>query len=206
MKKYLYYILLFSVVLVATLLSFFGKTDTSIIFMSGSFAMIFLGNLEKLEFFKFYGVEARIKATINEANATIEQLKSLSKALAEPAISLIASSVIPNPMPLSYRLSLISRINEILQSLQIPPEEIQRINGVSGNVLRVLHISRITAGIDNIPPDLLITSGQFSSPGAYEEFLNSRKLLTPERQELIKDLQYFIESGKFRRPELWEDQ
>ena|SRR5579862_2684757 len=205
MKKFLFGLMLFCILLISAITSWIGRNDTGWLILIGSSAMILLANLNKLKSIKFYGLAAELKETIQEANLTIDQLKTLAMVLAEPAISLIAATGTPRPLPLIYRKSLVDRINFVLKNIEVPEEEIRRMNDVFRHTLRLWHGVRIVEGIQNVPQDLHLPHKQFATPENYEQFLTSRDMLTNERKELIEDLKYFIEKDDLRRPETWND-
>ncbi len=206
-------ILLVIIVVISTIIAWFNKTSVAWIFMISSFGALLLANLDKLKKFKLWGLEAELKDMISEANATIEQLKILAKAIAKPTIGLIAADMMPNiPFPLLFKHNMVSEINKALNILGLTKSGIVEASSIYYMLMLYLHGVMITKDIKTIEPDILMKlhlrinddgNYQLATPKEYESFLKERDLLNEERKELIEDLQYFISHQEFRRPQIW---
>lgn len=71
------------------ILAFQDKAASSTVcFTAGSFLFLIV-NLDKIEYFKAFGMEAKLRQTLNEANATVEHLRQLAVSISGPMISMI---------------------------------------------------------------------------------------------------------------------
>ena len=96
MGPYLNLIVGFLIIIVpATLLGFWGKkTGMWSIVVAGATVLTF-ANIDKIQRFKIAGIEAEMRKAVQEANATIEQLRSVATTSARATItSLMANNFI----------------------------------------------------------------------------------------------------------------
>lgn len=212
MKKFLCNLGLIFIVIITTYLGIFS-IKLGALFLISSVTAILFANLSKLKSLKLWGLQAELKDIIEEAYATIDQLRSLAKSISKPTIGLLAiNGVSAIPLPLEYKLHLLGEINKILKKLNFSQDEINETNELFDKIMQFHHGIKITAGIKNVSeeeiknlhiqkqPNGMI---KIASPIDYKKFLKQHNEENPERAELIKDLEHFIEHKWFRRPNLW---
>lgn len=198
-------------IFMATKLSFFGITQP-IIFLTACFMVFLMFNFKSISRVRYGDLEADLYHTIEEANVTLEQLRELAASLAQPTLGLIALQGHFGVFPFSYRFEVAERIRDILYSIAIPEGKINEISELFIGTIRNIIAVAITKGLNQIPRNEIdavrlgegATRGRMGTPEDYEMLLKKYDLLTPDRQELIEDLRFFIENHSLRRPDFWD--
>jgi hypothetical protein len=209
---YLKVLLGLAVIFTTTWLSFFGAVQATA-FLAACCMVFLMCNFKSISRIKYGDLEADLQHKIEQANATLEQLRELAASLAQPTLGLIASQGYLGAFPISYRFEVAARIKTILQNIEVSEDRINEINSLFMITVRNIIAVAITKGLNQIPrneKDAVrlgegASIGRMGTPEDYESLLTKYSLLTPERQELIEDLRFFIENHELRRPEFWDD-
>lgn len=185
------------------------------IIVAGFLAMTFC-NLDRFVRFKAPGFEAEIQQRINEAYATMENLRELAVDVVEPVLTLL----IMQDRMLQYlsRETKIEIKEEIVQSLSrldVPQSKIKEATRFFDAVLIKDHLERLrniaskSNEVQKTAKDRLRELADLSSPEELNrvdvteiaQLLGNAINLDPEVKEAFLDLKYFLQKRRFRRPE-----
>jgi hypothetical protein len=208
-KPYFRLILVLMIVITAGVA--FKSPEIAMIFAATSVSAILLDNLENLDKLELFGLKAKLKEKIQEAEVTIEHLRSLAVSLSQPAISLITMhGNITKKFTHDYKAALIKQINDQLRYISIPEDHIREANRLWYFQNLNDHALRITEGLyPNYKEEIekLLALGEdgamVGTPEQYLELLKKHNLLDNHRKELVEDFAYYRKNREYRRPELW---
>lgn len=196
-----------------------GKLDVMVISFLAFILIVFVNNMDKISEIKATakGIEAKTREVVAKAEVTIEELQNMAKILAKTELSLIIRSGRLGSFNAEERERVKDSILSILENLKVSKEEQDRILDTDWNKFIVFDYAHAILGRGHIPQgfspeeikqwEKLREGGVENppSPNQIKEFLIEVGCLTEEREELIKDYEYFIKNKKHRRPEIWKD-
>jgi hypothetical protein len=163
------------------------------------------------------GFEAETRAIIDEARATIDQLRAVAKIAVQANLSLVMRSGRWGGFSFDEKESIRQASLHALDLLHIPKKEQEEMFGdwhkvnrfdyvhlllgrhtvpkeVQGNLELQAEWSKLRGGgFDGNPPSVVV-----------EEFLRKARMLDPERVELLEDYCYYENHGEHRRPDVWK--
>jgi hypothetical protein len=188
----------------------------------GMWFILNFGDLAKFEA-GLTGFKAEAKAARDDANFTIIQVRTLAQKVAKMGLSILGSEGRMGGMNDNQRLALKKEVEQALQELQLTTDAIRDATGDFEELYAALHVSHIVNAFfkDNgFPSRMKPVFGYTDYQEAQKDFVNRetgfrmppsevrRRLsamapLTPTVDELIKDYEYFLKEGKFRREENW---
>ena len=138
--------LILAIVIVPVLLAIFRGSKEALAITGAITVALFFANIDKFESFKGGGMEAKLRAAVNDAYAAIEQLRELGLAVSSPIVDEMAvSGRIMQFIPLKHKLERVAKIEETLRKLGAPEKDIeeamstiyQRVTG--DHVVRILY-------------------------------------------------------------------
>ena len=156
---------------------------------------------------------AKLKAKIQEADAILAKLRSLSLVNGRILISLLVKSGRWQPFTDDEKDEMIAAIGKLLRDQGVAENEILAAEDVIHKVVRLDYSHFVLS--NKIPNGL---SQEFiaewtellhkdfdntPSPEEIESFLKKANILTPLRQEILEDYKYYVIHKKHRRPEKW---
>lgn len=146
MKAFLFGVGVVIAVLVPVPLALITKSPSYgvLCFVSGTLAVLF-SRLDVLEEVSVGPLKAKLRLAISEANATIEQLRSLGGDLSDATLSLLMATEFMDGMGIAKKFELHQRIVNCLRSLGASAEQVKSaqanwFKGVSIMYLRVIRL------------------------------------------------------------------
>lgn len=201
-----------------------GKpTEMGIIVVAGGIALAFL-NIDKIQKFKGAGFEAEMKRAVEEANATIEQLREVAATSSEVILTDLMAGNFMSGTTLEKRLDLHDQLIGNLKDIGASKKQIENADKMWKRGIGVIFHRGIRVPLEgrkhpnqiNIKAEkhVLEASRKFqdllkfeewkaSSSDELREFINRKDIMNPEVDELLKDYSKFEKSGKFRRRDVF---
>jgi len=198
-------------------------TEMGIIVVAGAIFLAFL-NIDKIQKFKGAGFEAEMKRAVEEANATIEQLREVATTSSEVILTDLMAGNFFSGTTLKTRLDLHDQMIENLKDIGATDNQIGKADkmwkkGVSLIFHRGIHKAlegREHPSEINIKaePHVLEASKEFQDLLKFEEwetpssdslrlFIEKRNVMNPLVDELLKDYSKFEQTGIFRRKDVF---
>ncbi|MFM2478841.1 hypothetical protein [Celerinatantimonas sp. MCCC 1A17872] len=220
-------ILIISICLVILVLTvIFGwkamPTEMGIIVVAGAIFLSFL-NIDKIQRFKGAGFEAEMRQVVEDANASIHQLRDVATTSTKATLTtLIASSFgFTNGMNLKSRLDLHDKLIADLKKLGVSEQQIEQADEMWKRGVHMIFHRGIVAAIErreksciankNLEPKIREASREFQtkfldfdnwvtgSSGEMKQFIIDKQIMNPEVEELLKDYSEFEKNGVYRR-------
>lgn len=193
------------------------KGEESWTFAAFAALFLFIANLDSFVKLKVspQGIEAEMRKAIDEAHATLDQVRELAKITT--AMSISATQRIGR-LGSSYSAEEMNAVKDkhysLLKKFGVSEDEMESAVREHLNDMHLLmqrkyvhalksdfagpvnQIKHLNAGVNNL--------STFASPDEIELVLNDADLLTEERKELLKDYRHYLEHKKHRRPKVLE--
>ena len=215
-KDILFVISIIAVIAIATVMGFNNMRIEMGIIIGLGIAIWFFLTIEKFEYFKGAGIEAKLNKAVNDANATIEELRELAASLAEPTITLITmENRMFQYIPLSSKIQMKEDIMNSLRKLVVEDSRIKKVASFMDNVITQDHLYRIKDYFEakKIDDSILrvleeCVGADFLSQGEralmnLTDFIVSENLMDSTVSKYIEDLKYFVENRKLKCPGDW---
>jgi len=208
----------------AVLFGLLGKpTEMALIIVASAIALAFI-NIDRIQKFKGGGFEAEMREVLEEAAATIDQLRDVACAGAEPTLTSLMSDNFMDGVSLEKRLEshdlLISKLQEIGASeSQISAADAWWKKGVGvlyhrGVKNLIEHRSNDGQMLTNLAPGILEAGAEFHKTLKYEtwdaassdqmrEFIANKGLMTDDLRDLLDDYRHFEKTGTLKRREVF---
>lgn len=198
-------------------------TEMGIIVVAGAICLAFL-HIDKIQKFKGAGFEAEMKQAVAEANATIQQLREVATTSAEAVLTYLMAGNFMDGTTLGKRLDLHDQLIVNLENIEASPEQIHKADIMWRNGIGVIFHRGIRAALEGrenphqinakAEKHVLDASNEFQnlldfpnwmapSPKEIEEFANDKGVMNPMVEELLKDYSEFMQSGTFRRRDVF---
>jgi len=158
------------------------------------------------------GIRTELRQTLNEANATIAQLRKLAVAISEPELSALAmSGVIFHQLRFTDQYNREKRIVDILKSLGVSQDDITVALQIWKTVTLRKLSNVITVAIGETDKQL---AEKFAGvridahenpvkPDVLRKFLSDNHVTDKAVVELVDDYERLFETGEVRRPEVF---
>lgn len=194
--------------LATVLLAYFEKSGSNYAMWSGGIALLFAtilftfshGNVGEV-LIKVWGLEAQIKKSekvIEEANATIEQLREMALTFAEPTfVNLALSGNLMVGLTADTKVQFREELAASLRKLGINNTEIDKAAGSFDEMFNKYHKNKFLASLSDE------TKKTIQDDVTPEKIHALNLSLSPESEALLEDWEFFMKNKKLRRPELW---
>lgn len=201
-----------------------GKpTEMGIIVAAGAIVLAFL-NIDKIQRFKGAGFEAEMKRALEEANATIEQLREVAATSAEAILTDLMAGNFMDGTTLEKRLGLHDQLIKNLKAIGASDKQIEKADEMWRRGIGIIFFRGIRAALEgrekrsqinsNAEKHVLDASRDFqdllkfdewNAPPSSElrEFCIKRNVMNPKVDELLRDYEEFEKFGKFRRRDVF---
>lgn len=175
-------------------------------------AAVLLTRLDDIRKLKLGSLEAELERKIDEARATIEQLRHLARVIAEPALSAIAmQGQWRRELSFSYRYEMQQRIDNALEQFGLSVKERQEIAHVWSILVARGLAFRAVGDLKNGHPEhaerieqlFPKDGGRPAPPSDVRQFLEENRLLDDERARHLTDYEHFWKTGEVLHPEDW---
>jgi hypothetical protein len=204
----------------AMALALLGKpTEMGLIIVAGAIATAFL-NIDRIQRFKGAGFEAEMRQAVEQAHASVDELRNLAAISAESILTTLMAGNFMHGMTLAKRVDLHDRLINSLQGLGVPQPQINAAEEMWRRGVGILYQRGIrhqlegrtsTHKIDpNLSKEALEASKEFQdmikfkewkAPSAAEmrHFIEEKHLMSPALEELLRDYSHFEKTNTIRR-------
>lgn len=177
-----------------------------VVLVAGTLAALFT-RLDRIAEFTLGPLKARMRETLAETTASLEQLRSLAGAVGEALVLAHAGSWFMSGAPFETRQASIGRVLALLEQLGFSASERERIEGPWRGIACLRFFTRLRAEMRKAPPpwsqaqyDSFEALADFKAfraptPSALRDFLRGQQLETPERSEVINAYERFLQTG-----------
>ncbi len=201
-----------------------GKpTEMGIAVGAGAIALAFI-NIDKIQRFKGVGFEAEMKRAVEEANATIEQLREVASTVTEAVLTDLMAGNFMDGTTLTTRLELHDHLLSNLRKIGASARQIAKADDMWKKGISVIFHRGIRAALEGRkkPCELNIEAGELvlqasrdfqqlinfddwgvPSSAELRKFVETKNVMNPEVDELLKDYSIFEESDEFRRRDVF---
>lgn len=208
----------------ATMFGLLGKsTEMGLIIVAGAIGLAFL-NIDKIQRFKGAGFEAEMKKAVEEANATIEQLRNVATTSARATLTSLMAGNFMNGTTFENRLELHDQLISNLAEIGASKRQIEVADEMWKRGIGVIYHRGIRNKLEGRkhPSQLNIEAGEkvlaasrefqdllkfdeWKAPSSreIEKFIESKGLMNQELKDLIDDYRYFESTGIIKRKELF---
>jgi hypothetical protein len=207
---------------VPTALVIHGSASAATITLAIGVFVTFMARLEGLSKFKVGFMEAEMKQVIEEANATLEQLRSVASSVAKSALldSMAANFILGTPI--ENRLAIHDQIIESLKGVGLSDKEMSDVTDMWNRGIGMLFqmaiyhkmtgghrsgeakYNKVTAAMANKFQAMYdISKWKAASPQELKQFLVEHKLLTDETSQLVEDYQHFFNTRDIRSKDVF---
>ena len=179
--------------------------------------LLFAANLDRISEFRATatGVEAKTRDVLQRAEHTLSELQVLARTVAKTALSLVKRSGRLGGYNDDEEESFKRSILNVLDEIGVPETELSdvlydwhRLTEFD-YILYMLGHSRVPEGFEGhdifVEWKALRSFDNMASPDRIREFLTKWDILTPEREEYVKDYEYYRDHKRHRRPDVWKD-
>ncbi|WP_074905850.1 hypothetical protein [Nitrosomonas communis] len=206
--------------LLAVMFGLLGQpTEMGIIVLAGAISFAFL-NIDKIQRFKGAGFEAEMREIVNNANATIEQLRDVATLSSEAILTSLMADNFFDGTTLATRIKLHDQIIESLKKIGASDIQVSQANQMWNKGMRIIFHRGIRQRIEEMREKNGIdaeqkerfrsVSNEFQELLRFEEwiaptaneieaFIRDKGLIDDEINELLLDYREFEVTGKFRR-------
>lgn len=172
------------------------------------------------------GFEAEMRKAVDEATATVAELRSVAATTARATLTDLMAGNFMESMTLRERLKLHDELVRQLRAIGVSEAEVRRAEEMWNRGIGVIfhrgvrhclegRTKRSTINVD-AGEDLLKASREFQdllnfsewkAPSSAEirAFIEDRNAMNEDVDELLKDFQHFEETGEFRCPKIFEN-
>lgn len=210
----------FALLLIVVIFGFLSKTQEMWALTATGFVVLCFLNLSMFKSIKAVGLEAELQQVVNEANATVSQLKELAKVTAESTLSTIMEGNFFDGMTLARRLELHDSIISQLKIIGVADDEIEKVEHYWSLGVGVLYHRGIRKSLESSKLQLsssmditneirefqsLLDFENWKVPNSNEllEFLNQKNLINVDIQELLIDFAFYEKNRVIRRREIF---
>ncbi len=209
MGPYLNLIVGFLIIIVpVTLLGFWGKKNGMWLIVLAGATVLTFANIEKIQRFKIAGFEAEMKKVVQEANATIEQLRSVATTSARATITSLMADNFIDDFTLKNQLELHDQLISNLEKIGASKQQIGEADEMWKRGVGVIYHRGIGNKLDSPTAQefqglLKLDDWKAPTSGEIEKFIESKGLMNQELKDLIDEYKYFESTGTIRRKELF---
>lgn len=183
--------------------------------------LIVVGRFDRVTQFSFgaTGLMVQLQQKIDEATATLEQVRSLATATSFALLSELMAGEFSYGSPLTKRIEVRNRIIAELKSLKLPDEKLRQAEAGWQEYGAILYTGKIRSVVvkemkaagrsgDEIGTfesefKTALQPNTWTAPtaSAVREFLQKRGLLSAVAAKWIEEYQQFLNTGEIRRPD-----
>ncbi len=192
--------------------SLINETEVAFFCVVAGIIAMLASRFEDVAVLAFGPLKAELREKIDEADKTLEATKQIAGTTAKAALDLIQNSGRLGGLSDKHRDEIYKSYGEILDDLKIdrvPIEEFWHASVEYDYGFMALGRNQVPQGATK--EEILRWEGMNeaiedrATPEDIRSFLNDTGYMTPEREELIVDLEYYLEHHEHRRPEVWAD-
>lgn len=178
--------------------------------------LLFVANLDRIAEFKASGsgIEAKTRDVLQRAEHTLSELQSLAKIVSEANLSLVKRSGRLGGFDDDEEERIRSEVMGVLEDLKLTESERDMVLRDWHRLtefdyaLYILGHTRVPEGFDEeMRKEWKALRGMspIATPEQLREFLTNWGLLTPEREEQVRDYEHYLRYRTHRRPDVWKE-
>lgn len=208
----------------AMILGVLGKpTEMGLIVVAGAISIAFL-NIDRIQRFKGAGFEAEMRQAVEQAHATVEQLRTLAATSAESTLTILMAGNFFDGATLSTRLDLHDCLIRSLKEIGVPRPQIDEADRMWRSGVGVIYHRGIRNSLEGrthpnqvnfkADPASLEASRQFQDLLRFETwaapsssdmrtFIEGKSLMTSALAELLDDYSHFEKTGSIKRRDVF---
>lgn len=185
-----------------------GELEAAGFFAGIGIAALLMLRLPDLVEFKAFGLEAKLRESIREAEATIDQLRELAATLAGPALDDLAMhGQTFTHLTFEHRCSQKERIVTTLRSIGLAETKIEEVADLWTSVARFFVAAEMNARVHKRNPQLarelrkvIGKRDDLSPPAQIKAFLDAHEI-EADVLEIFDDYDRLWRTGELRHPE-----
>jgi hypothetical protein len=184
------------------------KNTSAFVILIAGFIAVLVGRLNLVEELSLGPLRTRLRASIDEANATLRQLRAVALGLAEASLTdLMAGNFFDN-MSLRQRLDTHDVITSALLDLGLSQSEVQKASANWNKGIALTYWRAIrTSFPETLAPAIRLAYNALAkfdewrapTPDELEAFVEESNLETPEIAAWISDYRHFLRTNEIRR-------
>jgi hypothetical protein len=186
------------------------KNTSAFSILITGFAAVLIGRMNLVEELSLGPLKARLRASIDEANATLRQLRAVALGLAEASLTDLMAGNFAIGMTLDQRLTTRDVIVNSLLDLGLTQSEVQKASANWDKGIGLTYGRAIRASLPKtLEPsirsayDALTRFDEWraATPDELETFVNKHELSSAETAAWIDDYRHFLRTKEIRRRE-----
>lgn len=214
MKAALFWVgVLLAVLVPVPLAIYFNSSEIPIICFSSGFLAVLFSKIEMLDELTVGPLKAKLRATINEAAATVDQLRALGAQLSEISLTMMISTEMVSDIGLKQKIDLHDKIIKHLADLGVSQEQLNEARVDWKRVVSFLYVRLMRSIVEgresfdqpnqsasasekNASAELLSVANVRSSsavdPNTIREILTKNDIQKPELDQWLNDYEVFF--------------
>lgn len=222
-KIFLYFLALYTLVLPAASEFFLNNSTLAWILLLSAPVALVIVQFDRLTDFSLGPLKARMRETIRDASATLDQLRKVASSIANNSLTQLAYSEFISGMPLKEKITVQKELIQQLEAAGLSEEDISFSNqGWKKGISSIYHL-KIAPHIDerNHPfqinsktsPERLAAREEFDSvggnlgrtrsPSEMKDFLKKHEISSKDVDAWISDYEHFLDTGEIRRIDIF---
>lgn len=192
------------------------STEMGLIIAACSISIAFL-NLDRIQKFKGAGFEAEMRQAVEEAHATVEQLRTLAATSTESTLTTLMSENFFDGTTLEHRLSMHDKLVDCLRQLGVSQKQIGEARHMWSKGIGIIYhraIRNALADREEKNPERIAAAKEFEellkferwdAPSSQEmrAFIQARELLSEQISQLLSDYAHFEQTGQIKRRDVF---
>lgn len=213
-KKIVFGLALFAAAIGPVLLILLGKSEAGWMTLISAIIVMLGTRFDAIEEISLGPLRAKLRKQVEEAEQVITAIRALATQVASTTLSLVKRSGRLGGYDDEEEEAIRIEVHDLLKQLGVGESE---VNDTLNEWHRFteLDYSLFTLGGTQVPKDLpqehqprwkeLRSGGvkKIPLPEELKEFFEQAGMLTSEREELIKDYEFYLKNRKHRRPDHW---
>lgn len=184
------------------------RTSAAFAILLTGVVAVLVGRLHHVEELALGPLKARLRQSIDEANATIQQLRALALALGEASLTDLMAGNFFDSMSLRQRFAVHDVIRRSLLDLGLSERDVQKASANWNKGIAVTYHRAIRATLpkeldvkirNEFNEMLKFEDWQAPTPDALDAFMRTHGLLTDEAVAWIEDYRHFERTRDIRR-------
>lgn len=172
------------ILIITTVMGFRELTGEMITLATLGGIGLFAFQMDKFESFKGPGIHAQMRKTVDEANATLDQVKEIAQVVAKISVSDMGLGNFLAGMPIRAQFQYRDELENALKKLQISQAHIYKVDALWLNAVQQMYFNEI---IKYLPKTTISSPEDHSKKVSSKQILsNFREVCTNIRAEISK--------------------
>ena len=201
------FIIIFIIMGPCLIFGFLGKpTEMGLIIIASSITAAFI-NIDKIKKFKGAGFEAEMQKVVDEAYASIAQVREITCATAEVSLSHLIESCFWGNLSFNKKLNLHDNLIDKLKNIKATDQQIQNVNKIWNKGILIIYHRGLKNQIkqDFNPSQEIIDEFdrlqnfelfEIKSLDIHKNFILDKGLINDKIEHLLNDFKYFEQTNE----------